>query len=164
MALSWSFAAATVSRSHCTESSAASLVLQEQLHQQILDHRVGERGTRIVRLGRRQLDAVAVARVGAGALELLEAHQRLAQQPARQVQQPSLRFRRQLLGRDAGAAAEGVEPGVHVLERQQAEPFFGSRPTASARRAMRSPSDCASAEAAAAPVATYRRAPRRAAA
>src|SRR5215831_17827897 len=90
---------------------AASLVPQQQLHRQVLDYGVLERGTRIILLGRRRLDAIAVARLDAGALELLESHERLTEKPARQMQQPTLRLRRQPFGGDAGTAAEGVEAG-----------------------------------------------------
>ena len=53
-----------------------------------------------------QLDAVAVARLAARALEILEAHQRLAEQAAGEVQQAALCIGGQLLGVDAGTAAE----------------------------------------------------------
>ena len=89
----------------------------EQLHRKILDHGLPDCRARLIRLDRRGLDAEAVAGVGAGALELLEADERLAKQPARQVQQPALGVRGQPFRRDAGAAAESIESAVHIFER-----------------------------------------------
>src|SRR2546430_8952258 len=54
----------------------AAFVLQEQRDQQLLHHRVGQRGARVIGLLRRGLDAVAVARLAPAALQILEADQR----------------------------------------------------------------------------------------
>src|SRR5207253_6830416 len=63
----------------------------------------------------------AVARFAPAALQVLQADQRLAKQPASEMQQPPLGLRRQSLRLDARAAAEGVQSATHVLERDQAD-------------------------------------------
>ena len=89
--------------------------MREQVDDQVLDSRARQRRARIVRFCR-ELDSVPIAGVVARPVEILQSHERFAEQLSGQMQQPRLRVGRQPFDFDACATAEGLQPAVDVVK------------------------------------------------